>query len=85
MRQGRMRFVGDGALDVPFFIALRPPHPSPAAVPLFARRETAPFLSPAVTFSPAIGGNRPRGEGFLSCTQKTTAEEILGGGFLFYW
>ena len=33
---------------------------------LFARRETAPLLSATPTFSPAIGGNRPRGEGWVS-------------------
>ena len=75
-----VRVVGAYAHIHPFIPPVTP-HPPPAAVPLFARRETAPLLSATPTFSPAIGGNRPQGEGFPVLHAKNHRRGILGGGF----
>ena len=46
---------------------------------LFTRRETAPPLSAARTFPPAIGGNRPRGEGNAAAPAASRIE-VVGAG-----
>ena len=49
---------------------------SPATRELPARREAAPLLSALPTFSPAIGGNRPRGE---ACFYPTSDRDCRAG------